>query len=499
MGYTNSSMVSYTKLSPNNSGERTHEIDRITPHCVVGQCTAEGLGDWFAKKSTKASSNYGIDKDGRVGMYVEEKNRSWCSSSGANDKRAITIECASDTTEPYVFRDIVYQRLIELCVDICKRNAKNKLIWFGDKEKTLSYEPKADEMILTVHRWFANKSCPGNWMYARMGDLAEKVTAVLRDTSDTSSGSENAYMTETVSDTEKHIWLFLMEKIGNAYGVAGLMGNIYAESGLRANNLQNSYEKKLNITDEEYTRLVDDNAYPDFVKDKAGYGLAQWTFWSRKQALLEFAKFQGKSIGDLQMQLDFLWKELKESYPGVLTVLQGAENVRQASDAVLLWYERPADQSEAVQEKRAEYGQSYYDKYAGKPESDDNTSGKDQLYRVRKSWNDSKSQKGAFKILDNAKKCADENAGYRVFDSDGNVVYEPSMTAPAEKVPFLVKVEISDLNIRKGPGTSFDRVQFIPPGVYTIVEVKQGNGSEKGWGKLKSGLGWISLTYVERI
>ena len=181
---------------------------------------------------------------------------------------------------------------------------------------------------------------------------------------------------------------------------------------------------------------------------------------------------QGKSIGDLQMQLDFLWKELKESYPAVLTVLQGAENVRQASDAVLLWYERPADQSEAVQEKRAEYGQTYYDKYAGKPESDDNTSGKDQLYRVRKSWNDSKSQKGAFKILDNAKKCADESAGYRVFDSDGNVVYEPSMTAPAEKVPFLVEVEISDLNIRKGSGTSFDRVQFIPPSVYTIVEVK---------------------------
>ena len=132
MGYTNSPMVVYTKLSPNHSGQRTMAIDRITPHCVVGQCTAEGLGDWFYKSSTQASSNYGIDKGGRVGMYVEEKNRSWCSSSGANDQRAITIECASDTTEPYAFKDIVYQRLIELCVDICKRNGKNKLIWFGD-------------------------------------------------------------------------------------------------------------------------------------------------------------------------------------------------------------------------------------------------------------------------------------------------------------------------------------------------------------------------------
>lgn len=188
MGYTNSGLVVYRKLSPNHSGQRTHSIDRITPHCVVSQCSAEGLGDWFAKSSTQASSNYGIDKDGRVGLYVEEKNRSWCSSSNANDQRAVTIECASDTTEPYAFRDVVYKKLIALCVDICKRNGMKKLIWFGDKDKTLNYIPKSDEMVLTVHRWFANKSCPGNWMYARMGELASKVTAQLGGSS---SGSES--------------------------------------------------------------------------------------------------------------------------------------------------------------------------------------------------------------------------------------------------------------------------------------------------------------------
>lgn len=156
-----------------------HSIDRITPHCVVGQCSVETLGNIFLPVSRQASSNYGIGPDGRVGMYVEEKNRSWCSSSNANDQRAVTIECASDTTEPYAFRDVVYQTLIKLCVDICKRNGKTKLLWLGDKTKTLSYTPKPDEMVLTVHRWFANKSCPGNWMYARMGDLAKKVTAAL--------------------------------------------------------------------------------------------------------------------------------------------------------------------------------------------------------------------------------------------------------------------------------------------------------------------------------
>ena len=106
MAYTNSPLVSYTKLSPNHSGQRTHSIDRITPHCVVGQCSVETLGNIFLPTSRQASSNYGIGVDGRVGMYVEEKNRSWCSSSAANDQRAITIECASDNTEPYAFKDV---------------------------------------------------------------------------------------------------------------------------------------------------------------------------------------------------------------------------------------------------------------------------------------------------------------------------------------------------------------------------------------------------------
>jgi len=176
---SNSSLVSYTKLSPNHSGQRTHAIDRITPHCVVGQCSVETLGSIFAPTSRQASCQYGIGADGRVGMYVEEKNRSWCSSSNANDQRAVTIECASDTTHPYAFKDVVYNKLIELCVDICKRNGKKKLLWLGDKTKTLNYNPASDEMVLTVHRWFANKSCPGDWMYSRMGDLASKVTAEL--------------------------------------------------------------------------------------------------------------------------------------------------------------------------------------------------------------------------------------------------------------------------------------------------------------------------------
>lgn len=193
MAYTNSKLISYTKLSPNHSGTRTHSIDRITPHCVVGQLSAESICGCFTSPSRQASCNYGIGTDGRVSLCVEEKNRSWCSSSNANDQRAVTIECASDMKEPYAMNSKVYESLIKLCTDICKRNGKKKLLWFGDKNKTLNYSPKSDEMVITVHRWFANKSCPGNWLYERLGDLAAKVTANLNETAPADTKKDTLY------------------------------------------------------------------------------------------------------------------------------------------------------------------------------------------------------------------------------------------------------------------------------------------------------------------
>ncbi len=186
---SNSGLVVYTKLSPNHSGQRTHSIDRITPHCVVGQLSCESICGCFTSPEREASCNYGIGTDGRISLCVEEKNRSWCSSSNANDQRAVTIECSSDKTAPYAMTDAVYAALIDLCTDICKRNGKSKLLWFGDKNKTLAYEPKADEMIITVHRWFANKSCPGDWLYNRLGNLAAKVTSRLGGGSQQPSGT----------------------------------------------------------------------------------------------------------------------------------------------------------------------------------------------------------------------------------------------------------------------------------------------------------------------
>lgn len=176
---SNSPLVSYVRISPNTSGLRNKPIDMFTPHCVVGQATVQTLGNIFANPKRQASSNYGIGTNGDYGMYCEEKNRSWCSSSSANDNRAVTVECASDAKDPYAFNQKVYSALIQLGADVCKRNGKDKILWLGSKEATWNYKPKSNEMLLSVHRWYDKRSCPGDWLYSRMDDLANKINICL--------------------------------------------------------------------------------------------------------------------------------------------------------------------------------------------------------------------------------------------------------------------------------------------------------------------------------
>lgn len=241
----------------------------------------------------------------------------------------------------------------------------------------------------------------------------------------------------TGSDSDaKLIWNFFLNKIGNEYGVAGLMGNLYAESSLKSNNLQQTYENKLGYTDVTYTTAVDNGTYGNFVKDSAGYGLAQWTFWSRKQNLLEYAKSKNKSISDLTMQMEFLWQELSTGHKAVLNDLKNATSVLEASNSVLTKFERPAKQDESVQKKRAEYGQKYYDKYATK------------------------------KVV--------------AFES------------------YMVKIIAKALNVRQGPSVNHQIVTTIrDQGVYTIVD-KQGDwGLLKQYEQKRDG--WIHLSYTKKV
>lgn len=190
MGFTNSSLATVRMISPNRTPNRNHAIDTITIHCFVGQVTAKRGCEVFQPSSRKASCNYVVGYDGSIGLCVEEKDRSWCSggtdkkgnpirvngiSGSSNDYQAVTIEVASDATHPYAITEKAMAALIELCADICRRNGIKQLLWEGDK----TLVGKVARQNLTVHRWFANKACPGDYIYERLGDIAAKVNAKL--------------------------------------------------------------------------------------------------------------------------------------------------------------------------------------------------------------------------------------------------------------------------------------------------------------------------------
>lgn len=487
---SNSPLVSYTRLSPNHSGKRTHAIDRITPHCVVGQVTVQSLGNVFAPASRQASSNYGIGLDGAVGMYVAECNRSWCSSSNANDQRAVTIECASDTTAPYAFRQVVYDRLIELCVDICKRNGKTKLIWIDNKDKALAYEPKSGEMLLTVHRWFANKSCPGDWMYARMGDLAAKVTAQL-------SGSGSTGGTGTADDGTAIM--------GTAQATAAQM-----QAYIRAVNAavpQSVIDMiPLYISEGKAEGVRGDVAFAqscletgNFTFSGSAVKLSQNNFCGMG---VTSNGVKGNSFSTPQLGIRAQIQHLK-AYASTEALRQACVDprfkyVQRGSAKYVEWLGQKENPQGLGWAAGAGYGEKILrilaDVIATQAGGSGTTKPSDKLYRVRKSWSDASSQIGAYSILANAKAMADSHPGYTVYDSTGKAVYPVA----AAFVPYTVQVTISDLRIRKGPGTNYAAAGYTGKGVFTIVGESDGVGASK-WGKLKSGAGWISLDYAKKI
>lgn len=179
MAYSNSPLISYTRLSPNRTSPRNHRIDTISIHCMAGNLSVESCGNLFAKTGKRASSNYGIGSDGRIALYVDEKDRSWCSSNAANDHRAVTIEVANDGGAPdWHVSDKAMASLIRLTADICKRNQMKELKWKADK----TLIGQVDQQNMTVHRWFANKSCPGNYLYEKHGYIAKQVNQKLSGT-----------------------------------------------------------------------------------------------------------------------------------------------------------------------------------------------------------------------------------------------------------------------------------------------------------------------------
>lgn len=394
---------------------------------------------------------------------------------------------------------MVYQTLIKLCVDICKRNGMNKLLWLDDKDKTLNYMPKSGEMVLTVHRWFANKSCPGNWMYARMGDLAEKVTAALGSGTDSKDGSTTTQGTQasafsglSEADVVKSVGtLFTADQKKTGILASVSMAQFILESGYGkselAQNANNVFGMKCSLSGNTWSGSTWDGRakYTKQTKEQNADG-------SYTTITADFRKYPcvEDSIADHSAYLLGAKNGSKLRYDGLKDCKdykKVAQIIKDGGYATSLTY---AEKLCSIIER---WNLTQFDVKESQTAV--------AWYRVRKTWVDSKSQIGAFKVLANAKDCADKNPGYSVFDVNGVNIYTPKTTAPAASadVPFLVQVSISDLNIRKGPGTDYDRTQYIPVGVYTIVEIKSGKGSTAGWGRLKSGAGWISLDYTSRI
>ena len=320
----NSSLATLRKISPNRTSPRNHAIDTVTIHCYVGQVTIEQAAAWFSSPECKASCNYVVGVDGRIATIVDEADRSHCSSNRENDHRAITIEVASGNMHPYTVTAAAYEALINLLVDICKRNPGiGRLRWKADK--SLIGHPEKQNM--TVHRWFAAKSCPGEYLYSRHSQIAAEVNARLESSSSSSSSSKATI------------------KAGDIVSIA---------------------------------------------KNATYYNGSDVPYWV-----------------------------------------------------------------------------------------------------VKKEWI-VKSVKGDRIVID---KSAD---GTRAINSPIHAKYL-TVVKKSDGLPYMVQVTIDDLYIRKGPGTNYAKNGFTGKGIFTITEVKTGKGSKKGWGKLKSGQGWISLDYAKRI
>lgn len=483
---SNSSLVDYKQISPNRTSPRNHKIDTITIHCYVGQVTAESMCSWLCNPSAQASANYGIDRDGRVALIVEEKDRSCCSSNAANDHRAITIECASDTTDPYKINDKVYNKLVDLLEDICRRNGIEELRWKADP--SLIGQPEKQNM--TVHRWFAAKACPGDYIYNRLGQIAAEVNKRLRSEDSETDTSKYTKIEGKAKATVKQMRTYIKKKNPKVAqsvldmiplyltegGAEGIRGDVaFAQSCLETGNF-----------------TFKDSAVTLSQNNFCGMGVTANGMRGNS--------FESPQIG-IRAQIQHLkaYANTKELQNGCVD--PRFKYVERGCAKYVEWLgiqENPKGKGWAA---GADYGSKILrilneiigtkDGINVEPDTGES------WYRVRKEWGSKKSQLGAFHDLEKAKNLADDNPGYSVFDENGNCIYAGK---PKKEETFQVRVTIDDLLIRTGPGTNYTKTGDVTGvGTFHITEVRNGIGSSSGWGKLQSGAGWISLDYAIRI
>jgi flagellum-specific peptidoglycan hydrolase FlgJ len=391
---SNSSLVSHIRISPNRTSPRNHIIDTITIHCVVGQVTVERLGEIFAPTSRKASCNYGIGKDGRIGMYCEEKDRSWCSSNAANDHRAITIEVASDTTHPYAVNDKAMASLINLCVDICKRNNIKKLVWSTNKNDRVNH---LNGCNMTVHRDYAAKSCPGEYLYNKHSYIANEVNKRLNVIEEK---PQKTSQEQFIEDIAKYV-----NKHREKYNIQ-VASPIIAQAILESASGTSSKAKYHNYFGLKYRANRCPAASGWFVDGSAeqlanGQYVNISTKWVKANSMEE----------GVICYFQFINTSNYYSLKGETNPRTYLEKIKKAGYATSLKY---VDNLMNVIEK---YNLTRFDNVVQVPEVQEVK----KLYRVRKSWEDVKSQTGAYAVLENG--IANCQEGYSVYDWNGKCVY----------------------------------------------------------------------------
>lgn len=337
------------------------------------------IKNWNKESYDSACVHGFIDANtGAIYQTLPWDHRGWhCASGdkGSGNNTHIGVEMCEPACIKYISGATFECYDKEEAIATAKRTWNSAVKLFAYLCKLYNLNPLADGVIISHKEGYYRGIASGHgdpshiWEQLGMTDYTMDTfrsavkTMMASIVLEQESTKEETSVSLIGSNNEEKIWNYLYVQIKNVNGVAGLMGNLYAESGLSPINLQNTYNTKLNYTDQGYTNAVDNGEYSNFIKDSAGYGLAQWTYWSRKEGLYTYAKSKGVSVGDLGMQLEYLMKELTNSYATVLTTLKSAKTIKVASNAVLTKFEKPADQGTQVQQKRAEYGQVYYDKY----------------------------------------------------------------------------------------------------------------------------------------
>lgn len=415
---SNSSLTKYTKLSPNRNTPRNHVIDTITIHCYAAQASVEDMGAWFAKSSTQASANYGIGSDGRIGLYVPEGDRSWCTSNRENDHRAITIECASDRDAPNAVNDKVYTALISLCVDICQRNGIKKLVWSTKKADRVNHKNGCN---MTVHRDYANKACPGDYLYDRMGQIANEVNARL-------IGKASGIPTSKEDFIKK---------------VSDIAVRVYAETKILPSVviaqccLENGYGLGADAVE-----LTKRNNLLGMKTDLINNTWSQYSYWPGKSFTKKTPEYRNGKLVYIKDSFRVYddYEQCIRDYEAFLLHVRNDKGYKYRSVQGMT---DPKNVITVISKGGYATDPSYISKVMSVIEKDNlrKYDSQHDHYAVQRRLSETKYRLGLFSVLDNAKRKANENWGYRVYDMDTRkIVYKPKLNRVQKFCAAMVRL-----------------------------------------------------------